>query len=284
MTRCASRNVAPPGTVVPTAGAMPGSRKSTSRLTCSSPSAASTRSRKARSGARDAVLVDRPHVVHDDAGLGQRRAARPDRRSGGRSCRPGRDRPARRGRGNSPRSPARPPHRPPACRADGRWSWCRACGSRDARRARARTAAARPRRRAAPRPATVPGRQAVVAAEEDRHRAVGGGRVGGLGQRLGPGGDLRQHPERRVAVAERAASAPAVTVPRSTTLWPRPSIAPCRPGGAQRARAHLAAQPPGAVLDGRADQPAEPRRLRDSCHAADQNPADRRRRDAILAD
>src|SRR5260370_13263689 len=42
MTRCASRYVAPPGTVVPTPGARWGSRKSTSKLTCSTPFRACT--------------------------------------------------------------------------------------------------------------------------------------------------------------------------------------------------------------------------------------------------
>ena len=51
MIRCASRKVAPPGTAVPTAGAMPGSRKSMSKLTWRCPEASATRSRLRRSGA-----------------------------------------------------------------------------------------------------------------------------------------------------------------------------------------------------------------------------------------
>ena len=69
--RCASRKVAPPGTVVPTPGAIVGSRKSTSRLTCSMAPACGA-FQEGRKRRRDTALVDGAHVVHFDLAFGQR--------------------------------------------------------------------------------------------------------------------------------------------------------------------------------------------------------------------
>ena len=142
----------------------------------------------------------------------------------------------------------------------------------DARRARARTAAGRPRRRGARRrgssPPTGCGRRRERSASPRRRRRR-------RRRRSAP----RSRPKSAGSIFSAALpwlSARAVagcTAPRSTTRWPRPAMASCRPAVRKRARAHFAAEPAGAVLDGGADQPAEAGGLCDSCHAGTDTPA-----------
>ena len=258
MTRCASRNVAPPGTVVPTAGAIAGSRKSTSRLTCSRPSCRrdAARGRRAAGAAMPCSSIARMSCTGTPARPATPPLGRVDAAQAHHADAAGIDAgPA--SREDSRRSPAGRARRPPACRAGCRSSWCRACGSRDGRRATARTAAGR----ASAARRAMPG---------ERARPTGCGRRRGRSASPRPPRRRRRRRSRpRSRPRPRAApSAPrcrgrapaparATTAPRSTTRWPSPAMRLVQARGAQRARAHLAAEPTGAILDGRAEQPAE---------------------------
>ena len=76
MTRCASRKVVPPGTVVPTPGAISGSRKSDVEADMQHPAHRGDTGEELIEQRRDALLVDGAHVVHDDARRAKARRAR----------------------------------------------------------------------------------------------------------------------------------------------------------------------------------------------------------------
>ncbi len=94
------------------------------------------------------------------------------------------------------------------------------------------------------------GRQAVIAAEEDRH-ARRRSRHRLPRERLGPGGDLRQRLQRGIAMRDGAARQRGRQCRGRSTRWPSSVSADAEPGRAQRARPHVAAQPAGAVLNRR---------------------------------
>ena len=108
------------------------------------------------------------------------------------------------------------------------------------------------------------GREAVVAAEEDRHGSVRGG-IGGFRQRLGPGGYLGQRLEHRVAVDD-GARRRCCYVAEVTDAMAEPGDGGVESGGAQRARAHLATRSASTVLNRGADEAAVSGSVGDLCH------------------